>query len=328
MFSTLLLSCALIPGQNPPPTEKPSASPEFELRLADETLIRATMAAATLEVKTEYGTLKVPVKDIRRIQVGFRYPEGVLSKAQGYVEDLGNSDFKTREEAQKALIALGEYAVPSCKAALKNKDKEVVTRVEAVLKTLTEKLTEEKMNPKLKDFLETAEFTFEGVIETSSLKVTTKFFGDSTVKLADLRTVKAIGVPGVGGNLKVDAAIYGKPNDATWMDTGIEIRAERAMEVTATGQVDLWPQQPGGYLTNADANPRQGNVSLPIGPGGGSLSVPAGMLLGKIGENGTVIQLGSNYKSQRAGTTGKLYLKIAGSPWGNPSSGTYTVVVK
>jgi hypothetical protein len=81
-----------------------------------------------------------------------------------------------------------------------------------------------------------------------------------------------------------------------------------------SGQVDLWPQTPGQYMT---------------GPAGYEAGRPGhlpGMLLGKIGENGKVFVIGERYDGT-PGQDGKLFLHIVPSPWGNPSTGGYAVRV-
>jgi hypothetical protein len=53
-----------------------------------------------------------------------------------------------------------------------------------------------------------------------------------------------------------------------------------------------------------------------------------GQLIGRVGDAGTPFPVGASYKAAHGPGTGKLYLKIAASPWGNGSTGTYKVAVK
>ena len=53
---------------------------------------------------------------------------------------------------------------------------------------------------------------------------------------------------------------------------------------------------------------------------------PSGMLLGRIGDKGKPFQLGAKYTGT-VPDAGRLYLRIACSPWNNASTGTYTVKI-
>jgi len=53
---------------------------------------------------------------------------------------------------------------------------------------------------------------------------------------------------------------------------------------------------------------------------------PSGMLLGRIGEKGKVFQVGAKY-SGTPSESGRLYLRIACSPWNNASTGSYAVKI-
>jgi hypothetical protein len=330
-----------IPSSQPPaepPSQKKDDGPKsaakagpqvFDVKLADDSTVRVTPIDPALSVTTKYGKLTIPVADVRRIDFGFRFPDGVEAKIKQAVDDLGSPVFQAREEAQKSLLGFAELSVPALKGVANSPDKEVATRAAAVLKQLKEKLPDEKYNLRDYDVVETAEFTFQGTVEATVLKVTTQYFGQTTLKVADVRSVRGRGA-GAGGNevINVDAAEYGKVNDQAWLDTGLEVSADRPLELVTTGSVDLWPQQPGGYVVSADGQPRQGTAPPIIGPNGQPHSYAPGQLIGRIGTSGTPFVVGANYKTTRPGATGKLYLKIAASPWGNNSTGTYKVTVK
>ncbi|HEY2786913.1 MAG TPA: hypothetical protein VGJ05_18270 [Fimbriiglobus sp.] len=313
----------------PPAAKAKPGPPAFDVKLADDSTVRVVPLEPTLAVSTKYGKLTIPVADVRRIDFGFRFPEGVEAKVKQAVEDLGAPVFQVREDAQKALLGFAELAVPALKQAVNSSDKEVSTRAGVLLKQLKESLPNEKYNLRDYDKIETAEFSFQGRVEATRLKVATQYFGETILKVADLRSVRGRGPGGEADDtVPVDAARYGRPNDQTWLDTKIEVSAGRPLEVTATGKVDLWPQQAGGYVVTADGQPRQGTAPPIVAANGQSFHFAPGTLIGRIGETGMPFAIGSNYKSARTGLNGKLYLKIAGSPWGNNSTGTYKVTVK
>ena len=53
---------------------------------------------------------------------------------------------------------------------------------------------------------------------------------------------------------------------------------------------------------------------------------PAGSLLGKVGESGEVFLIGEKYNGTPKGS-GKLYLRLAPSPWPNQAQGTFKVTI-
>src|SRR5438132_14316326 len=101
----VLLAGAL--GQSDKDKPKPDQG-MFEVRLTDGSTVKMQILTEQIEVATRYGILKVPVTEVRRIEVGFRYPKGVEQKVQTAVERLGDADFRAREAAATELLALKE----------------------------------------------------------------------------------------------------------------------------------------------------------------------------------------------------------------------------
>ena len=96
-----------------PKREKPDGPPEFEARFVDDSVLKVSALESVLTVTTKYGKLTIPLADVVRIEVGFRFPDGVESQVERGVEALGAPAFRDREEAEKVLFKLGEYAVPA-----------------------------------------------------------------------------------------------------------------------------------------------------------------------------------------------------------------------
>jgi hypothetical protein len=305
---------------------KPPGPPEFEIRFADDSTVRANLLDPAVVVTTKYGKLTIPISEIRRIELGFRFPEGVEAKVTAAVNDLGAADFAVREAAEKTLLELKEFALPAVRKAAKSPDKEVVKRAESLLAQFKEKLPDDRKEPKEYDTVETGEFTFQGKVETVALKARTKYFAESSLKIAELRGVRMAGVDSSDA-IVIDASKYGRPNDQTWLETNIELTAGKPLEITVTGTIDLWPQQGGQYVVGPNGQPQQGSVQI-ISPSGRAYQYSSGTLIGRVGPQGEPFVVGASFKSARINSSGKLYFKIAGSPWGNPSSGSYKATVK
>jgi EF hand/PKD domain len=87
-----------------------------------------------------------------------------------------------------------------------------------------------------------------------------------------------------------------------WIDTGIDLRVNDIIDVTATGRVYYAP----GPDQFGDANGASGRPATPAAP------IPyqsIGALVGKVGDNGPFM-VGSNLTNFRAADTGRLYLRV------------------
>jgi len=137
----------------------------FELRTLDDTVMKVVLLESSVTLATKYGKLSIPASDVRRLEFGFRYPEGLEAKIDKAIGELGSSEFRTREDAEQTLAEIGQFAIPALRRALKNSDPEVVRRAQAVLKLVESKLGDSKFEPRDYDTVETAEFTVKGKLE-------------------------------------------------------------------------------------------------------------------------------------------------------------------
>jgi hypothetical protein len=164
----------------------------YEGKFADGSVVALNILETELSVTTKYGRLTVPLAEVKRIELGFRYPEGMEAKILAATENLGSGDFKTREQSQKLLIAYGELAIPAVRQAMKSSVVEAARRAEEVMKKLEDSLTKQQLETRDYDVVVTTSMTIKGTIQTASLKAKTKYFGEATVKLANLRGLRAL----------------------------------------------------------------------------------------------------------------------------------------
>ena len=69
--------------------------------LMDGSVIAGELSVDAFDVKTEFGMLKIPVEKILAITPGLESHTGLSAKIKKLIEDLGNDDYKTREQAHK-----------------------------------------------------------------------------------------------------------------------------------------------------------------------------------------------------------------------------------
>src|SRR5262249_28669239 len=111
------------------------------------------------------------------------------------------------------------------------------------------------------------------------------------------------------------------------LETNITVDSGATLSVTASGQVELAPQQPGTYICGPlgyGPRPGMGGGFPAKKAGAGFVKVYPGMLLGRIGENGNVFAIGDRYDAVPPGE-GKLFLHINPSTYDSSSAGVYRV---
>src|SRR5438067_10790729 len=104
-----LIVCVLLLAAGPAARAEggPGATPvEVTVCLHDGTVLRRVVLPASVEVVTRYGKLTVPVKDVRRIEVGFRLTAQAAREVEEAVQALGGRQYREREAAVKRLVGL------------------------------------------------------------------------------------------------------------------------------------------------------------------------------------------------------------------------------
>ena len=169
--------------------EEPAGTP-FIGGFADNSALPLFVSEGKLAIATKYGKLDVPFADIVRVEFGFRYPPGIEAKIAAAIEKLGDADFKIREEAQKQLNSVGETALPLLKKAAKGTNPELVRRADECIIKIQTGLPRDRGEIVEYDVIVTETSVLSGKLETASITVKTKFFGEKAIALGDLRTFR------------------------------------------------------------------------------------------------------------------------------------------
>lgn len=165
--------------------------PVWEVRCLDDSTLRITLLDEQIELGTPFGKLLIPATEIRRIDFGWRIPPDVAKRIEAAVANLGNADFKLREEAAVQLMEIGERAYPALLDAAKHKDLEVSHRAEDLLQRLRDELPAERLESRPFDVIHTEHSKIAGRIASPALKVKTAQFGEQQLKLTDARSLRA-----------------------------------------------------------------------------------------------------------------------------------------
>jgi hypothetical protein len=290
---------------------KKASGPPVEIRLADSSSVRMTFTQPTVEIMTKYGKLSIPVDEIRRVDFGFRYPEGAEEKINDLITQLGDGNYKKREAAMSELLAYRELAYPALKRAAKSSDAETAKRAGELVTKLEDKLPPEKLKFRDFDLVTSVDFTARGRIEAKTLQGHTPYFGDVKLQVAEVRSLRSVAFGGEA-TLQIDASKH-LDQTAAWLDTDVELTGDVPVEIVASGQISLY--RGGGY----ECGPK-GHQSYSNG------MHMAGALLGRIGTNGEVFLIGEKYNGTPKGS-GKLYLRLAHSPWPQQATGSFKVTI-
>lgn len=295
-----------------PKPQTRAVGPAVEVRMADGSAVRMILTQGTVDVGTKYGKLAIPAHEVRRIEFGFRYPDGTEARINDLVTQLGDGNYKKRETAMADLFAFRELAYPALKRASKSSDAETARRATELVAKLEDKLPPEKLKFRDYDLVAAIDFTARGKIESKTLLGHTPYFGEVKLQVAEVRALRSVAFGGET-TVQVDAAKYTDQAQTAWLDTDVELMADTPVEVVASGTIRLYPGN--GYEATPKGHPSYVTVTH-----------PAGAVLGKVGESGEVFLIGEKYTGTPKGQ-GKLYLRLAPSPWPNQAQGTFKVTI-
>jgi hypothetical protein len=317
---------------------------EVEIHFLNGSKMRLLVQSEEIEVATPYGKLSVPLREIRAIEFGLHMPEGFSTRIDLAVKKLSSADYRERESAGKTLVELGPFSYGAVLQATRDHDLETTRRAKEILKKLQAAHSKKDLKISSADKVITPTFTIVGRIATPSLKVQEEHFGAAVLSVAKMRTLRAVSGRLQEMELAVDASKYA--NAGQWLETDFQTDAKTALLITATGLVDLLPQQggqqtvgPNGMIGIRAARMKAGGFGGGGGAGGGpgmpgGGGMPAGgmmitrqhggTLFGKIGASGDIFIIGDRYEGTPE-SEGKLYLHIGPSPYNCQASGSYNV---
>jgi hypothetical protein len=142
----------------------------------DSSSVPLFLPEGKLTFVTKYGKLTVPISEI------------VLTAT----EELGSPDYQKREQAQKQLLSWGEVALPTLKKTMSGTNAEATRRAEEIVTKMQANLPRDRQEVHDFDLIVTETSSFRGTLEADTIQASTKFFGETKLKLADLRTLRNV----------------------------------------------------------------------------------------------------------------------------------------
>ncbi|MEZ6141781.1 MAG: LCCL domain-containing protein [Zavarzinella sp.] len=151
--------------------------------LTDKSKVRFQILEEKLQLKTEYGMLEIPMKDVVSIKIGLRISEAEEKIIANAIADLGNAEFRTREGAGKLLKEFREKSLPALKVALNHEDGEISKRAEEILFQMENLIPEERQQLPPYDVVTTKTSKIAGVLQKDTIQAKSIALGEVTLKL-------------------------------------------------------------------------------------------------------------------------------------------------
>lgn len=286
----------------------------MRFHLMDGSIITGRIANESLPIKTQFGSLTVPVEKIESFSPGLASHPKLDQRIQDLIQRLGSPKAVVRDKAQSELASYGQGLIPELQRHADDPDAERKVRVATIIENLFAQEGEddpflETQGPQVSlerlDAIITNEFTMAGTIQQKTFEIESKY-GKLSVALEDIKAVEKFRTrpPEIRQALDISG------QDMTcksYKKTRIRLSPGDRVIVIADGSINMSPWGSRTYST-PDGTPNNGMYQG---------NIPMGALAGKIGDSGTEFMIGSKHSfvAQRAGT---LQLGFAMQPnWAN-----------
>ena len=294
---------AVIDTNDGPPKEE-IGNQFAQLHLRDGSIIGGDIKTPTIEIKTDYGLLTIPISRVSKIMPGLNGNPELKNRISSLVQGLGADDVVIRDTSQRDLIAMGlkirKVIDTFDDGGLAERGKRL-EEIRAEFDEIAESLEEDALAPETpldyNDKVVTPDFSIVGEIQQKEFEVSSKF-GRLKVLLGDIVMADRMinqGRPEVRKNVDVDAMAFfqTKPQSA-----GIRVHKGDKISIKASGVVQ-WTNWSNSSTPEGLTNRSSWN------------GINSGKLVARVGtDNSSCVAVGSkgDFVAKKSGT---LYLGIS-----------------
>lgn len=331
IFSISILLSSLLFSQKPV---------DVKLNLRDGSTISGSTVMSDVNLKTKYGQLIIPIKNVTSIEVGLVNDKAIADKALVYLKVLNsNSSEELKKNAYSDLIKLGIKAIPAI-IAFQEDPKNTTEELLSSEYSVDQALNELKNTYNISDASKTDDVVFieddmkmNGTYDFLKIDVKTEY-GNLSIPKEKIKSIEVLYSMQVDGNeivlkLMANKHISGNQNGG-WLKTGITLKAGQKFSITASGEVTLASlsnqkyKPDGSYVTSTGAS-YPSTVADDYGTG--SAYPTYGNVVYKIGETSyDAIRAGAKF-SGNAKTSGMLLISIYETVYNASNTGSYTVKI-
>lgn len=331
IFSISILLSGLLFSQKPV---------DVKLNLRDGSSISGSTVMSDVNLKTKYGQLVIPIKNISSLEVGLGDDKATADKVNVYLKVLNsNSTEEIKKAAYSDLVKLGIKAIPAI-IAFQEDSKNMTEETIVSDYSIDQALSELKNTYHVSDATRMEDVVFieddlkmSGSYDFVKLDVKTEY-GNLSIPKEKIKSIEVLYSMQAEGNeivLKLMASkhISGNQNGG-WLKTGITLKAGQKFTITASGEVTLaslsnQKYKPDGSYVAANGTSYPSTVSDDYGTG--STYPTYGNVVYKIGETSyDALRAGAKF-SGSAKTSGMLLISIYETVYNASNTGSYTVKI-
>lgn len=300
-------------------SKRPKISDQFaQLHLRDGSIIGGELATKSIDVKTSYGMLKVPISRIVQFYPGLDSNQKLKQKISDLVESLGGPTVTERDKAQKELIAMGlgirgilTSIGDGGDAERKKQLNQIYARFDEVIDEAEDEVLPLERSMIFDDTIVTPDFSIVGKIQQKEFRLASKY-GALTVTLDGIKLADRIidhEKTSIRKSIAVPAMAFFQ---TTPKSTGIRVNKGDRIKIRADGVVQ-WTNWSSSSTPDGLSNRSQWN------------GINSGTLTARIGSNNShCVKIGSSGEIT-AKSSGVLYLGIAmRDSYANNGSYTWT----
>lgn len=196
-----------VPGGETPRNTKSrkskTAMGDWEVLFTDDSRMKVSLLDEQLLLQTPHGSLTIPTRDIRKIEVGVRLSTAERQQFDAAIVAIGTKDAKSREEGKAQLKALGHKIAPFLKRAIRKCDGDARPHLEQAYEAVAGDRDQRKQEPSDYDAISTDDSVFAGRLDAAQLRIGTYQFGELNLRVTDAKTLQFGRVPGVDAKLEM-----------------------------------------------------------------------------------------------------------------------------
>ena len=207
---------------------------DVEVRLIDGSILKGELLNLdSIILKTTFGTLTFPTRDILRVCRGHHLTPDKTSDIFSAIKDLDDSEFGRRLEAQRKLELWASEAAGMLEEARAHASAEACSRIDGLLRKIAEKGGNKFQ---VNDFIYAKEFKAKGIIQHDRMTIKGRM-GTVNIEIENIESIDWLGKGDIR-SVKLD----GTDSTMDWIDTHLDLESGFKVAACCTGTLNFGDQ--------------------------------------------------------------------------------------